>query len=184
MAELRMTGKKEPYAYTFKDPNLGELPILNSSNAWWLDAVKLNKLVDAYKFHATDDQACYYAGISKTQLLYFQELHPDFYRIKDAVKQDANLRARKRVIGDIDKDTSNAWKWLERTEKDIFSPRVEAAGLNGRDLFDGVTAELKALTEGIRKRQRDEKYTGEQNTDHPDAGPDGAGDVPAAGTDN
>ena len=179
MAEARQTGKKSPYAYTFKDANLGEMPVLNSANAWWLDPVKVQKLVDAYKFHATDRMACYYAGISATQLSYFQELHPDFYMIKDGCKADANLRARKRIVGDIDKDTANAWKWLERTEKETFSPRMEATGANGRDLVDGLTAQVRAMLDEEEDDEphdnNDQKHPGSPDAGHTDAGPVGAG---------
>lgn len=178
-AENRQTGQDEPYAYTFKDPNIGTMPVLNSANAWWLDATKLQMLISAYKFHATDDQACYYAGISRKQLEYFQNLHPDFYGIKHACKQDANLRARKRIVGDIDKDTANAWKWLERTEKETFSPRIEATGANGRDLIDGLTVQVRNMLledDDDDDNNNTEKHPGEHDATDADAGQDGPGD--------
>lgn len=169
--ENRLTGKKEPYAFIFKDPSLGELPILNSSRGWWVDPVKVQKLVDAYKFYATDDQACYYAGITATQLMDFQKLHPEFYRIKHLAKQDPALRAKKTVFAKVDKDVETARWLLTRLEKETFSPRVENTGPDGRDLFDGMTEEYKKLINEIRDAKRAEN----KNKEH--AGKQPAGDV-------
>lgn len=173
-AELRRTGKKEIYAYTFKDPNLGEFKVLNSMNAWWLESVKLQQLVDAYKFYATDDEACYYAGISMTQLQYFQELHPDFYTIKHAAKQDITLRAKKALMKGVENDKGTASWLLERLQKDIFSTRQETTGANGRDLFDQQTQALKELGEKISKANDSEtkKHISDSDADNTDAGQD------------
>lgn len=151
-SEERMTGKNDPYAYIFKDPTLGELKVLNSSNAWWLDSVKLQKLIDSYKLYATDDQACFYAGITTNQLEYFQKLHPDFYGIKHACKQYPNLSAKKKVVGDIEKSTETAKWWLERTEKDTFSTRQEQTAKDGQPLFpQGNVIKFEDFGEGKKE---------------------------------
>lgn len=177
-SEDRKTGKKDPHAYIFKDANLGEMPVLNSANAWWIDQAKLTKLVDAYKFYATDDQACFYAGISLTQLSYFQELHPDFYRIKHLAKQDPGLRAKKTIVTSLDKDRDTARWWTERTEKE-FNPKLENTN-GGKDLYDGLTKEIKDLGEQLRNNKNDnkpdttEKHASTENTGGaPNAEPDG-----------
>lgn len=177
-AEARQTGKEEPYAYTFKDPNAGEIQILNTANAWWIDQQKLTRLVDAYKFYATDDQACFYAGITLGQLRYFQEQHPDFFSIKHAAKQDPNLRAKKTIVKNIDSDKDTARWWLERTEKDTFNTRNEVTGAGGRDLYDGVTSQLKGLIEVLQNGDNESKATGEEHpsdnaTGDANAGQDG-----------
>jgi hypothetical protein len=176
--EDRMTGKKEPYAYTFKDKSLGELPILNSANAWWLDMAKVYALVNAYKVYATDQQACYYAGISMTQLQYFQDLHPDFYIIKHTAKQDPNLRAKQTIIKHLDKDPAVAKWWLEVTEPNTFKKK-EAEGESARDLFDKMTVELKQFTESVRFIEKDGEYKehiSESSIGDDDARPGGDGD--------
>lgn len=196
IAENRKTGKKEPYAYTFKDRHLGELKVLSSANAWWDDdGVKLQLLINAYKFYATDEQACYYAGISMTQLKYFQELHPGFYPIKHACKQSPNILARKTIVDRVSKDPDLARWWLERTEKDAFSSRQENTGAGGRDLFEQASQELKSLGEKLRNIEQPDDDTGDnkgtaekhpaaEQPGHADAGPDGHGDeaAPAADT--
>lgn len=167
-AEERQTGKDEPYAYTFSDPRVGELKVLNSSNAWWIGidgAVKLQKLVDAYCFFMTDDEAISYAGISKMKLEYFQRLHPDFYGIKHLAKSQPDIHAKKVLVDAVKKDTHWAAWWISRTQKNIFSTRSEVTGENGRDLYDGLASEIRTLGEELRK---DERYglTQEHSSEH------------------
>lgn len=175
----RRADRQGQYAYTFEDPSVGKLQVLNSDRAWWLEKVKLGKLVDAYKFYATDDQACFYAGITTTQLQYFQELHPEFYRIKHAAKQDPSLRAKRTIVGSLEKDKDTAKWWLERTEKDNFSPRVENTGREGRDLYDGLAQDIRELGETLRNNPNDgakndkQEHAGNENTGDPNAGQDG-----------
>lgn len=152
----RQTGKEEPYAYVFKDANLGEMPVVNTANAWWVDSQKLNKLVDAYKFYATDDQACFYAGISIGQLKYFQELHPDFLAIKHAAKQEPTLRAKRTIVKTLDSDNETAKWWAERVEKGDFSTRTENVGPGGKDIYDNLTKEIKELGEKLRNNLNDD----------------------------
>jgi hypothetical protein len=157
--ESRQTGKEEPYAYIWTDKNLGELPVLNTANAWWLDQTKLHLLVAAYKFYATDEQASYYAGISYAQLLYFQKLHPDFYEIKHAAKQDPTLRAKQTIVTGIDKlDRPTAMWWLERIEKNTFSPRQEQTGAGGKDLNPALNDQKlvadKAIADYLENKEK------------------------------
>lgn len=170
----RKTGKDEEYAYTFKDSQVGSMKVLNTANAWWLDAVKIHKLVDAYKFYATNEQACFYAGISRDQLEYFQKLHRDFYGIKHACKQNPGLLAKKRLVLEIEKNSEIAKWFLERTEKETFSSRVEQTGANGRDLYDQQTEKLNDLINHVKK------HTGKKNTNNNDAGQNGDGNDTSA----
>lgn len=194
-ASERLTGKKDPYAYEFYDPKCGRFMVLNSSRGWWAEEtigqIKLQRLVDAYKFYYTDDQAVIYAGITRIQLTYFQELHPEFYDIKEAARQNPALIAKKLLVESLETDKALAQWWLEVTEKETFGRRSEVVGGGGRELFDGMTTELKNLTEAIRiEHKGNNKYddTSDNNTEHPsgdvatdaDAGQDGAGDETTA----
>lgn len=184
-AEKRQTGKAQPYAYEFSYKGK-KFEVLSTANGWWGKEdgkVKLHKLVTAYEFYFTDDQACSYAEISSEQLQYFQELHPDFYGIKHAAKQSPNQVAKKKIVGELGKDKELSKWWLEKTEKDTFGNKVEATGPNGRDLFDGLSQEIRKLGEEIRNdenddydNQNDKKLPGEPDAGDTDAGQDGAGD--------
>lgn len=165
------------YAYTFEDANLGKLQVLNTENAWWKDKDKLTKLIDAYKFYATDDQACFYAGITIDQLKYFQQLHPQLYTIKHLAKQDPGLRAKRTIVKSLETDKETAKWWTERTEKE-FNPKVEQTG-TGRDLYDGLTKEIKELGEQLRNSNYDkpsdttEEHSSGEDTGGTSTGPDG-----------
>ena len=164
------------------------MDVLNSANGWWIGVeggIKLQKLVDAYCFYYTDDEAISYAGISIGQLKYFQELHPDFYAIKHAAKRQPDMHAKKKIVEIAGKDVQWAAWWLSRTQKETFSTRVEATGANGRDLFDGLTERYKELVENLRKAHKenkqydptdDKEHASALDAGHIDAGPVGARD--------
>jgi hypothetical protein len=182
MAEARRVAKNNnPIAYHFADPRVGGFDVLNSDRGWWVKEdgrVKLQKLVDAYCFYYTDDEAISYAGISAEQLKYFQELHPEFYPIKHAAKRQPDMHAKKKIVEQAGKDVSWAAWWLSRTQKETFSTRVEATGANGRDLFDGMAQEIRKLGEELRNEPHDdddEEHPGTPDAGHPDAGPVGTG---------
>lgn len=176
-AEDRMTGKKSPYAYTFEDKQLGKMKVLSTSRAWWSEPAKVYQLVAAYKFYATDEQACYYAGITIDQLQYFQDLHPEFYSIKHAAKQDPTLRAKKNIVNALESDKEMARWWVSVIEKNTFSQRMEQAGPNGAELFPKVAEEMRELGDKIRTylKEKNSGSTDKKHVDRPDAGHTDAG---------
>jgi hypothetical protein len=189
-AELRVIGKdRAPYAYIFNDPRTGPMAVLNSANGWWIGVegqVKLQKLVDAYCFYMTDVEACSYAGITGGNLKYFQELHPDFYTIKDVAKSQPDIHAKKMLVQAASKDAGWAAWWISRTQKETFSTRIDVGGTNGRDLFDGLAQEIRQLGESLRNDNDDtatQEHTGELATGHTDAGEVGGGDATPASPD-
>jgi hypothetical protein len=185
-AEERMTGKDNPIAYRFNHPSIPgeELDVLNSSRGWWASEdgrVKLYRLVDAFCFYYTDLEAIAYAGISLEQLKYFQELHPDFYTIKGLAKSTPDRHAKKKIVEDINHNVSTAQWWLERTQKDTFSTRQEQTGANGRDLYEGLSEDIRQMGEELRNDKNNDnpnttkKHAGEPEAGNPDAGQGGAG---------
>lgn len=86
----------------------------------------LNKLEQAYSNNATDVQACFYAGISKSTLYNYQNEHPEFVERKEALKANLGLIAKNTVGKAIkDGDAKSATWYLERTEKNEFSTKLE-----------------------------------------------------------
>lgn len=184
-ATERQTGKKEPYAYTIKDVAFGEFKVLNSANAWWLERLKVQKLIDAFKIDANDDEACAYAGILPKTFAYFKELHPDFLGVKSACKQTLGLKAKAALARKVEKEPE--W-YLERKRKDEYSTRSEVTGANGRELYDGLTAELRELGEALRSdtptnATDTKKHTDVTRANDTDAGPDGSGHAAVVATD-
>lgn len=177
-ATERQTGKPDPYAYTIKDKAFGEFKVLSTANAWWAEMGKVENLLDAYKIDANDDEACFYAGISIEQLRYFKELHSDFSRIKHACGQNLGLVAKEQFAKQVEKG-DYALQYLRMKRKDEgYTERTEQTGANGRDLFDGLTNEIKELGESLRSEipndNETEKHTDDTSANDTDAGADGA----------
>ena len=187
--EDRQTGKKDKYAYTIKDKSFGEFKVLNSANAWWLDTTKVQKLIDAYKIDANDDEACFYAGISLRNLQYFKELHPQFLLVKHACSQNLGIIAKKNFAKNVEENRDGAsLEYLRMKRKDEgYSTRVEQTGANGRDLFDSHTKKLNDLIEELENDGPNEdtttkKHPGSSSGDS-DAGQNGDRDDATASGD-
>lgn len=179
-AEARQTGKEEPYAYILKDPRVPEMPVLNSANGWWAEKiygpVKLQKLVDAYCFYYTDEEAISYAGITLDNLRYFQKLHPDFYIIKGLCKAQPDMHAKKKLVETVAKDVNWAAWWISRTQKDTFGSKAIPEDMTGREIYAAMTERFKKLTEDIiNDNEIDaEEYPNVIDAEYVDAGQDGA----------
>jgi len=105
----------------------------------------LQKLKEAFAFGCTDEEACYYAEISKSTLYNYQNENPDFLDEKEALKSRPILLARQSVITGIVDDPSLALKFLERKKKDEFSLRSEITGKDGKDIVTSTEEVAKAL---------------------------------------
>mgnify|MGYP007071599314 CR=1 FL=1 len=85
----------------------------------------LDLLRQAYLWGATNAEACAYAEISARSLYEYLEKNPEFSQKIEEWKTNPLLRAKKKVVEDIDKDVKNAQWYLERKQKDEFSTKVE-----------------------------------------------------------
>jgi hypothetical protein len=92
-----------------------------------MEKYKLEKLIDAYKMHCTDLEACYFAGITKAQLRYFKDLHPEFKEIRELCKQELGFYARQNVARDIKsgKYSLRSWEYLQKKHKDELGDSVD-----------------------------------------------------------
>lgn len=138
--EVSETPNDAEFAYTLKDKVFGELKVKKSANAWWLDSGKVIHLIDAYKFDATDEESCSYAGISLDQLRYFREQHPTFSQVKDACKELPNLVARKTVVGQLATNPDMAFRYLERKKKKEFGANLDLT--SDGEKIEGVQVEI------------------------------------------
>lgn len=73
-------------AYEITSPYFETLNVLKSANAWWMDRGKVDKLIDAFKQGHMISTACFYAGISRDQWQYFNNLHPQFSSIIEQIE--------------------------------------------------------------------------------------------------
>ena len=112
----------------------------------------LKKLNEAFAFGCTDEEACYYAEISKQTLYNYQKDHPEFVDQKEALKQRPILLARQEVINGIKGNPELALKFLERKKKDEFSLRSEFTGRDGEDIKFVVTRKSDEDKENQKKK--------------------------------
>ncbi len=74
----------------------------------------------AFSNGATDEQACFIAGISKNSLYDYIKENPEFGNRKESLKDMIKYRAKKVVKDEIDKGNINQANWyLERKDKDF-----------------------------------------------------------------
>lgn len=91
-----------------------------------IDELTLQKLENAFSLGATDEEACFQAGIGTSTLYNYQNAHPEYVERKNQLKERMIFKARAVIdtaLNDGDKDVA---KWyLERKKKEEFSAKVE-----------------------------------------------------------
>lgn len=97
----------------------------------------VNKLEYAFALGCTDEEACFYADISKQTLYNYQDKHPGFVDRKEALKSRPIFVARETLLRGLARDPDLALKMLERKKKDEFSLRSELTGKDG-DKLEGL----------------------------------------------
>lgn len=111
---------------------------------------RIDKLVEAFKYGASDLEACAYADIAPATLYKYQERHPEFTEYKAKLKELPTFTARKSVVDRLPRDPDLALKYLERRKSDEFSTKQNVDHTtNGKDLptpiLGGITKDGDAL---------------------------------------
>ena len=103
----------------------------------------LRQLEEAFSVGATDREACFLADISESTLYLYQQENPGFSERKEALKEMPKYKAKKNVVGAIEKGDVQQSNWyLERKGKDDgFSSRTELTGQNGGPVKHSVALE-------------------------------------------
>ena len=82
----------------------------------------VNKLLTAFAYSFSDQEACLYSGISKQTLYDYCKRFPEFSDQKEELKKKPNLKAKMNWLGRIDWwDYLASKERLERKSKDEFS---------------------------------------------------------------
>jgi len=103
----------------------------------------LKKLEHAFKIGATDEQACFYAGISHQTLYTYQKNTEGFLEQKTNWKNHLQFQAKNTLAMSIQEGSAENAKWLlERKEKSTYSTRSELTGADGDDLAIKLTKEV------------------------------------------
>jgi hypothetical protein len=103
----------------------------------------LNKLEEVFAIGGTDEEACFYADISKQTLYDYQKKHPEYIDRKEQLKERPILKARQTIVKSLDNPDSAKW-YLERKRKAEFAHRTEMTGPDGKDLFINPEQKEKA----------------------------------------
>lgn len=107
----------------YKPQGLAKQPLPRSNggrgNAFWKNPDKIRRLIEAFIIHATVTEACYYAGISRSQYYEYKKKNPDIVQEWEDHKMILHLLAKRNIAerifaGDVDW----SWKFLERRNPD------------------------------------------------------------------
>lgn len=109
------------------------MPAKNKNRAGrkWFDGKDeenvLAKCKEVWAFGGTDAEAAFYAEVSKDSVSRYLKAHDDVRELRDRLKEQPILRARKTVVDNLG-DPQVAFRYLERKRKDEFSERQELSG--------------------------------------------------------
>ncbi len=71
----------------------------------------------------TDKEACFYAGIGERTLYEYCEGNPEFAQRKELLKLSPNIRAKRKLVVEIDGSAEQARWWATNKMSDEFAPR-------------------------------------------------------------
>lgn len=101
----------------------------------------VNKLEEVFAIGGSDEEACFYADISKQTLYNYQKEHPEFVDRKEALKQRPFLKARQTIVKSLEEPEHAKW-FLARKLKKEFSERQELTGADGEKLTIEISREI------------------------------------------
>ena len=85
-----------------------------------MTSLTLKKLEEAFAFGCSDEEACFYADISRQTLYDYQKICPEFIDRKEALKARPILKARETVVKKLSETYQNAMDYLKRKKKKEF----------------------------------------------------------------
>jgi hypothetical protein len=107
----------------------------------------LAKLKQAFLYGSNDKEAYHYAEISHETFYNYIEKHPEFREQITSWQDEPILKARKKIVDDIETDTNTAKWYLERKVKSEFSLRQELTGKDGESLPTPILGGLSKQSE-------------------------------------
>ena len=86
----------------------------------------VKKLLDAFSYSFTDEEASLYAWISKKTLYEYCKVNTEFSDQKEQLKKHPCLKAKMNKVKAINEgNLHESWWWLERKSRDEFSLKIE-----------------------------------------------------------
>jgi len=86
----------------------------------------IRKLEEAFISGATDLEACFYAGISKTPFYEYQAAHPEFQERKEGLKGHQTLVAKNIIAKKLKENHAETARWFLERKDPSFNPKTEA----------------------------------------------------------
>ena len=121
----------------------------------------VNKLEEVFALGGTDEEACFYANISKQTLYDYQDKHPEYVDRKEQLKLKPFLKARQTVAKDLDKTDTAKW-YLERKGKKEFGNQAQDVVPPSQIIINVLgNPEAKKLSEQMDKVLIKNIYEGE-----------------------
>lgn len=127
------------------------------------EVLVVTKLEEAFAIGCTDEEACFYAEISRSALFRYMEDNEEFRNRRNALKQKPILKARKTLYDDLDKPDSAMW-FLERKLRDEFSPK---------QIIDNKSADadkLDSMRQDLNKLMNNAKTEAAGDAGEPESG--------------
>lgn len=112
------------------------------------------KLEEVFAIGGSDEEAIFYAGITKTPFYAYQAEHPEFKERKEALKQKPFLKARQTIVKSLD-DPEYAFKYMERKKKSEFAQRTELTGAGGEGIVLMPSEVIEKVTGYTPQNQND-----------------------------
>lgn len=84
----------------------------------------VNKLEEVFAIGGTDEEACFYANISKQTLYDYQAKYPEFVDRKESLKNKPVLKARQTVVKALDNPHDAQW-YLTKKRKIEFGDNID-----------------------------------------------------------
>lgn len=115
----------------------GDLTILElRKKNWGLTDAVLAKLLEAFSFDYTIDEACAYVCISTNTFCRWNRQSSEFRDRMTNAKSFMGMTAKANLYRAIKRDGSvpDSWEYLKRRQKEIYSDRQELTGKNGDTL--------------------------------------------------
>jgi hypothetical protein len=104
----------------------------------------VNKLEEIFAIGGTDEEACFYADISKQTLYNYQDKNPEFVDRKEALKETPILLARRTIVEALKNPLDARW-YLEKKRKKEFGNVVDIT--SGGEKLGSASPEAVKLAE-------------------------------------
>ena len=106
----------------------------------------VSKLKEVWAIGGTDEEAVFYADISRASLNRYMDVHLEMKELRDKLKEKPILKARQSIVNGLG-DPEFALKFMERKRKAEFAQRTELTGSEGEPIQ--IDALVKTTLERI-----------------------------------